>query len=300
LIIKRYDASDAGRVYAYWRSTGHDVPYFFDVSAKRWHRCLVEDEREGEQVFDLVETVLALAGDGVVGFVQYGKPNFAWDPDGQKVYAPHIGVVRQLYFERGRPDVGHALMAQAEPFLAEFGQSFAFYHALGMSCTASHGKLHSSLLHVEPVLRARGFGVEHENVYYCLDLSKVEAAGGEVQLEIARDAEGESFTAQVEGREIGSARVRFLDGLTGGRTRDVAYLDWIGLREEYRGRGFGNAFLRLLAEWLRDQGNAWLHTDTASDNTVAQRFYERQGFEKRGFTRSYIRTGGPTYIMPIE
>ena len=289
LVIKRYDATDVSRLYAYWRKAGADVPFFFDVSEERWHLCLVRDEREGERIFEHVETVLALAGDEVLGFVQYGEPNFAWDTDGRKVYAPHIGVVRQLYFERGRPDVGHALMKQTEAFLADFRRSFAFFHALGMSCTAHHGKLHSSQLHVEPVLGAYGFGVEHENVYYSLDLSKVEAAGNEVQMESARDAQGETFTARLDGRQIGSARVAFLDALTDGRTPDVAYLTWIGLDEGYRGRGFGSAFLRLLAGHLRSQGNAWLHTDTASDNTVAQRFYEGRGFDNRGFTRSYVR-----------
>jgi GNAT superfamily N-acetyltransferase len=253
------------------------------------HLCLVRDEHEGERVFKQIETALAVAGDEVLGFVQYGEPNFGWDTGGRKVYAPQIGVVRQLYFDRGRPDVGHALMERAETFLARFERSHAFYHAMGMSCTARHGKLHSSQLHVEPVLEAYGFRVEHENVYYSFDLSKVEAPGDRVQLKSARDAERETFTARLDGRGIGSARVRFLDALTDGRTLDVAYLSWIGLDERYRGQGLGSAFLRLVAGHLWGQGLAWLHTDTAGDNVVAQRFYERLGFEDRGSTRSYIR-----------
>lgn len=289
MVIERYDVSDVSRLYAYWRKVGSDVPYFFDVSEERWHHCLVRDEREGERVFKQIETALAVARDEVLGFVQYGEPSFGWDTGGRKVYAPQIGVVRQLYFDRGRPDVGHALMERAAAFLTQFERGHAFYHAMGMSCTASHGKLHSSQLHVEPVLEAYGFRVEHENVYYSLNLSKVEAPGETVQLKSARGAEGEAFTARLDGREIGGAQVRFLDALTDGCTPDVAYLSWIGLDERYRGQGLGSAFLRLVAGHLRGQGLAWLHADTAGDNVVAQRLYESLGFEDRGFTRSYVR-----------
>jgi ribosomal protein S18 acetylase RimI-like enzyme len=289
LIIRGYEAADVSRLYAFWRRIGTDVPYFFDVSEERWHFCLVRDEHEGERVFKQIETALAMAGDELLGFVQYGEPNFGWDTSGQKVYAPQIGVVRQLYFERGRPDVGRALMAQAEAFLAQFGRSHAFYHAMGMSCTARQGKLHSSQLHVEQVLDGYGFRVEHENVYYSLDLSKVEAPGDRVELEIARDAGKEAFTARLDGREIGRATVRFLDMLTDGHTSDVVYLSRIGLVERYRGQGLGSTFLRLVADHLWGQGLARLHTDTTGDNVIAQRFYERLGFEDRGFTRSYIK-----------
>jgi hypothetical protein len=200
MIIKRYEPADVGRLFAYWRRVGAGVPFFFDVSEERWHRCLVRDEREGERVFEHVETYLAAEGDEVLGFVQYGEPSFAWGTHGRKVYQPHIGVIRQLYFERERPDAGQALMRQADAFLAHFTRNYAFFHALGMSCTAYHGKLHSSLWHVEPVLSRLGFGVEHENAYHSLDLGKVEGGDDGVQLESAWDPEGESFWARLMGK----------------------------------------------------------------------------------------------------
>jgi GNAT superfamily N-acetyltransferase len=292
VVIKRYEPADVGRLFAYWRRAGAGAPFFFDVSEERWHRCLVRDEREGERMFKRVETYLAVEGDAVLGFVQYGEPNFAWDTHGRKVYQPHVGVIRQLYFERERPDAGRALMRQADTFLACFRRSYAFFHALGMSCTAYHGKLHSSLWHVEPVLSRLGFDVEHENVYYSLDLRKVEGSGDGVQLERARHPEGESFRAHLDGQEIGSARVMFLDRLTGGRTLDTAYLTWIGVDERYRGLGLGARLLRALARRLRSRGTIYLHADTASDNLIAQRFYEGRGFDNKGSTRSYVRDGG--------
>jgi len=35
----------------------------------------------------------------------------------------------------------------------------------------------------------------------------------------------------------------------------------------------------------------FMHTDTANNNLVAQRYYERNGFTNEGFTRSYFRNG---------
>lgn len=292
LAIKRYEPADVGRLFAYWRQAGAGVPFFFDVSEERWHRCLVRDEREGERVFKHIETYLAVEGDKVLGFVQYGESNFAWDTHGRKVHHPHVGVIRQLYFEKERPDAGQALMGQADAFLAHFRRNYAFLHALGMSCTAYHGKLHSSLWHVEPALSRLEFGVEHENVYYSLDLRKVEGSGDEVQLESTRDPEGESFRARLDRKEIGSARVIFLDRLTDGRTPDTAYLTWIGVDERYRGIGLGTRLLWALARRLRSRDITYLHTDTAGDNLIAQRFYEGRGFDNRGLTRSYITDDG--------
>ena len=129
----------------------------------------------------------------------------------------------------------------------------------------------------------------HQRIVAGGDLSKVEAPGDRVQLEIARGAGVEAFTARLDGREIGGATVRFLDVLTDGSTLDIAYLSRIRLDEGYRGQGFGSALLRLVAGHLWGQGLAWLHTDTGGNNVVAQRFYESLGFEDRGFFRSYIR-----------
>jgi len=288
--IREYQRGDLHKLFKYWKRVGTSIPYFFPVSVSRWQTCLLEDELDGERVFKSLETHFVAESNRVLGFVQYGQPNFAWDESANKYYDPHIGVIRHLYFEKGRNDVGEALLAKAIDRLGRFRQNHAFYHIFGMSCNAHHGKLHSSQSHVEQLLQTHGFTIEHENVYYELDMSVVESVGSSrLQFRDAHRGSEGNFKAQLNGETIGTARVRYLDALTGGYIHDIAYLTWIGVHEQHRGMGVGSEFLQLLVAYLSSKGVRYLHTDTASDNLGAQRFYEGRGFHRQGYTRSYIK-----------
>jgi ribosomal protein S18 acetylase RimI-like enzyme len=50
--------------------------------------------------------------------------------------------------------------------------------------------------------------------------------------------------------------------------------------------------MHLLVQYLLGSGYRYLHTDTAGDNYGAQGFYERLGFQRQGYTRSYILKSG--------
>ncbi len=288
--IREYQESDLHKLFEYWKRMGTHVPYFFPVPASRWQTCLLNDELDGERIFKRLETYFVTEDDRVLGFVQYGQPNFAWDEKGQKYPDPDIGVLRHLYFDEGRNDVGEALLTKANDYLARFRQKHAFYHIMGMSCNARHGKLHSSQFHVDRLLAAHGFAIEHENIYYELDMRVVEPVE-HARLHFGAIAgEGtDSFEVQLDGETVGTAQVNYLDALTGGETRDIVYLGWIGVREQPRGEGVGTEFLHLLVEYLLSKGCRYLHTDTAGDNVRAQRFYEARGFQSRGRTRCYVK-----------
>lgn len=288
--IRACQENDLHRLFEYWKKVGTDIPYFFPVSAQRWQTCLLEDELHGERIFDSLETYLATESGQVLGFVQCGRPNFAWDENGQKCHHPHIGVIRHLYFEKGRSDVGEALLAQAGDHLARFDQNHAFYHILGMSCNAYHGKLHNSQTHVERLLRARGFRIEHENAYYVLHI-KCAAPVENASLHLCSTCGSgeERFEIRLGAEVVGTAQVRYLDTLTDGYTRDTAYLTWIGVAEQHQSRGLGTEFLKLLVQSLWSRGYRYLHTDTASGNVRAQQFYRKLGFQQEGYTRSYVQ-----------
>ena len=290
--IREYRESDVGRLFEYWNRLGGDIPYFFPVSTRTWEKCLLHDQRDGEPMFEDLHTRVAMDGGQVVGFVQYGQPSFAWEERGERCQNPQIGVVRQLYFCEGRDEVGEALLVEADAQLARFNQTHAFYHALGMSCTAHHGKLHHSQRHVHRLLRSWGFQIEHENVYCVLDLvppSPVEDS----PLWIRTDAEtdGERFEIRLGAERVGGARVRYVDKLTDGCAHDTAYLSWVGVDEAYRGRGIGAEFLKWLIGFLVAKGYCTLHVDTARENAVARRLYGKLGFQEVGWTRSYVRLG---------
>ncbi len=288
--IREYRESDLESLLECWKRLGRDIPYFFPVSPRVWETCLLHDASDGEPMFEDLHTVLATDRGRVVGFVQYGQPHFAWDERGKRYLNPQIGVVRQLYFREGHDKAGEALLAEADDRLARFSRTHAFYHALGMSCTAHHGKLHHSQRHVHRLLRRQGFQVEHKNVYCVRDLECVPlVADSSVWIRTTAETKGERFDIWLGREPVGGARVRHVDELTDGFTPDTAYLSWIGVDEPFRGRGIGAEFLRLLVKFLLGKGYRTLHTDTATENWIARRFYKKLGFQEVGETRSYVR-----------
>ncbi len=289
LRIETYQPDHLPLLFAYWLKLGAGIPYFFPVSEDHWETCLLVDRLEGEVVFKHLETYLAFKGESLLGFVQLGQPSFSWNEQGVKYPDPSFGVIRHLYFEEGYPEAGRALLMKAEGFLDQFPRSYAFYHILGMSCNAYHGKLHASLAHVEALLLERSFQIEHENLYYVLELHNQRPLKLlRIEFLATPNTGGKQrFEACLEGIPVGSAEIRYLAPLTGGCTSDVAYLTWIGIEGPWRGRGLGSEFLGALATCLQAQGFHFLHTDTASTNLTAQQFYVKLGFRNQGHTRSY-------------
>ena len=280
-------------LFQYWKKLAEQVPYFFPVSPEKWRECLLEDKLDDENIFRSQEIFIALEKDQIIGFCQYGQPAFAWDKDGQKYYNPRIGILRHFYFDEARLDVANLLFAQSERYLKQFPNQHAFYHMFGMSCNAHHGKLHQRLTHVDSFLRNKDFQVEHENVYYSLELRESELIRHQ-KLELVPQASLESDIQNYEiclsNHAIGTIQVRYLDSLTGGSTTDIAYLMWIEIASAFHGQGWGTKSMELLILHLQAKKYQQLHLDTASTNHPAQRFYERFGFQNRGRTRCYLRT----------
>lgn len=288
--IREYQENDLHRLFEYWRKVGTDIPFFFPVSAAKWQTCLLQDKLDGEPMFKRLETHMATESGQVLGFVQCGQPHFAWDEGRQKHSNPHIGVIRHLTFEKGRHDIGEALLAKAGDQLACYDRRYAFYHIFGMSCNAHHGKLHNSQAHVEQLLRAYGFEIEHENAYFVLDMERLAPVeSSQLRFSSSHGSNEERFEIRLDAEVVGTAQVRYLDRLTDGYTRDTAYLSWVGVVEQRQGQGIGTKFLKLLTQFLLSRQVRYLHTDTASGNQRAQRLYQKLGFQQEGYTRSYVQ-----------
>ena len=56
-------------------------------------------------------------------------------------------------------------------------------------------------------------------------------------------------------------------------------LEWISVREEYRGQKIASRLLRLLTEWFRAQGASYVCVDVEPSNRVARAFYASHGAE---------------------
>lgn len=265
-----------------------EAPYYHQVSKKIWDESFFEDtDYEGDKKYRELVTYSSLAKDGTVnGFIQFGLSNYGYDEEGEKSFEQSMGLVRQIYFLNNQPEVGAELLAAAIRYFREneLELSYAFFHALGMTCTGNHGKLHDSMPDVAELLLDNGFSVEHTNVYY---VKKLEATVETKTLSLTVKSTGKTenqtqmFTFYQGEQAIGQANVAFLTENT------IAYLRWIFMLDEYQNKGFGTQALQLLFAFLSLEGMTELHTDTADTNECAQHVYEKNGFEHSGLTRSY-------------
>ena len=294
--IRPLNPADYDPLFAFWKKTGKGIPYFFKVQPERWVECLLHDTLDGEELFQELKTFLAWEDGQISGFIQWGQPHYAYGPEGQRIANPNLANIRHLYFQADRPQVGEALYETALPDLERFEQVFAFYHILGMSCNAYHGKLSSRLPQVEALLLAKGYQIRHENLYYILDC-RIFDRGPQENLHLhPSDVDNpygkHHFTAFIKGPAkgnvaVGNAETRDLRFLTAGGSTEEVYLTWIGIDEAYQGQGLGKLFVHSLADFFAEDGLTRIHTDTARTNTRAQGFYKKMGFVQRDITRDY-------------
>ena len=275
-----------GKVYDYQKALA--VPYFFDVDFASWSNSFRDDmDGEGRKLFKTLETKVKYENETVVGFVQYGRTAFGFDEHGEISDAVSYPVIRQLYFDKEKKEVGAELLEAALEDLNESGKVYAFFHYFGMSCFARHGKLFEKLPWVEAVLKEQGFVVEHENVYYSFAFDSQEtydAQENEIKLVWHDESKGNHQVCDfmLEAQQIGGCEVHYV-------SETVAYLRWIYLNDDVQNKGLGSRCMNRLKFELKEKGCTRFDTDTALNNDRAQHYYEKNGFVREGITRSYER-----------
>ena len=95
--------------------------------------------------------------------------------------------------------------------------------------------------------------------------------------------------AELGGEAVGDAKALLHEPMSNagiqpqldvGRRR--AYLAWLAVQEEHRGRGIGGRLLTAVEDWARGNGAELITTDTNLRNNLgAVEFYERNGYERQ-------------------
>lgn len=287
--IMKISKENCNKLESYWRKISKGIPYFFEVDKNALGYSLLEGRKYGEVIFNYLESYLIEENNEVLGFIQFGKPHIYWDTTGDKVYDPNIGVIRNIYFNEDRVDAGKLLLNKAEEFLKSnnFDECFAFNHSLGLSCNAYHGKLHESKEYIADLLKDYGYKVEHENIYYSIDLSILKQIEIDENIKVLNNGVDENNIEVInllyKNKKIGESIILYLDNL------NIAYMNTIWVDNNNSSKGFGSQFIRLISDYLLKNGYKRLDLDTAKNNFGAQKFYERNGFTNEGITRSYFK-----------
>lgn len=258
-----------------WKNL-HTAPYHFPMTEAIWQQSMVEDvDSDGRKLFDRLVTEITPEGS-----VQYGWTAFGFDESGEISDQVHYPVIRDLAFDAA--DVGQKLLDRALFGLDSDGRVYAFFHYFGMSACARHGKLHESSRNVHDLLLKNGFCIEHENVYYSKMLTPT-ASSTPISLLWKEQSSGgcREFAALMNEEEVCWGQVHFLP------QGDIAYLRWIFTDGNRQHQGIGTKVMHSLFDALYSMGIRRFDTDTALNNTAAQGYYEKCGFQNMGITRSY-------------
>lgn len=79
----------------------------------------------------------------------------------------------------------------------------------------------------------------------------------------------------------------YVDGCLGG---PVGYIEGIYIDPEHRGAGHGRTLVDFAADWFREKGCREMAADAELDNTAAQGFIARMGFEETYRVVEYKRS----------
>lgn len=285
---------DNGRfLFDYWNEIGEGIPYFYNTKYHSFKSSLFEDTFEGMPIFQDNKVFIFKEGDHVKGFIQYGIPTFHFTESGKITKDINIGVIRNLYYEETRADIGKALLDLSFDFFErnKIKEIYAFYHAMGMSCNGNHGKLHEEFNYIGQLLYEEGFEIEHENIYYICDMKQKQLEypnNSYIVVDELHNNKQKIIFNDENNKVLGNAEIKYIDNLTGLEQKDTIYLVWIGIDKNIKGKGLGTEFLNHIIDYCLTKGYRYLHTDTALNNITAQKFYIRNGFIDNGITRSYI------------
>ena len=280
--------TDLKQIYDYYNSIKNAVPYWFDASYELWIVSYNNDtDYDGDKMFSELMTYAAYAENNIVGFIQFGISNYIYNENGEKDYSEKCGVIRNLYFDSNN-NCGEKLISFAEEYFAEknISKKSAFFHALGMTCNAGHGKLYCGLPHIENALLKFGYEKEHENVYYKRLLS-IDDCNVQNNVSIKYNADNSKgmsvFSICIDDRCVGAGEIVYLP------QGEICYLKWIYIDESEQGKGYATAAVKKLCADLYNSGIRRLDTDTADGNIIAQKLYLKTGFKDMGRTRSYLK-----------
>ncbi len=275
------DVNNLIQIYKYQMS--FHSPQFIFSNFEEWKKSFIEDiDGEGRTLFKELFVKAIYKDTSLVGFIQYGKTAFGFLETGDISFDVSYNVIRNIYFDENRLDVGNALIKHAINYFNEDEKVYAFFHYFGMSCFARHGKLFEKYEHIEKALINNGFEIEHENVYYSSRLFESEKEDIVLKPQKLTLGNQQYFDFLIDDKHVGGCEIYYVN-------QKAAYLRWIYINGDIVGKGIGSKCMKALKSYFFEKGINRFDTDTALSNNVAQHFYEKNNFIKEGITKSYYK-----------
>ena len=81
---------------------------------------------------------------------------------------------------------------------------------------------------------------------------------------------------------------------------DEGHITNIAVREDRRGRGYGEKVTRAMIQLAADSGMNWMTLEVRRSNQVAQNLYHKLGFIDVGYRKRYYENTEDALIMALE
>ena len=212
-MIKITEANNLEDIYNF--QLKFQSPHFFPVDFSVWKKSFMDDvDGEGRTLFKESYVKVCYMNNEIIGFIQYGKTAFGFDNQGEISTKISYNVIRNLYFDKNRVDVGNLLLQEAMTVFGRLDKVYVFFHYFGMSCFARHGKLFEEHNHIEELLKKNGFEIEHENVYYSSVLKDDKVSEVELMTHNLTKGNQQYIDFILSGNQIGGCEVHFVDDKT--------------------------------------------------------------------------------------
>lgn len=287
----------SGQLAAVYNEAVRGVPHCYPVSEEGFAAELAAaaGQGEGHKGLHSEAAFAAREGGALAGFVHTGiKRATEKKPQEQ-------GMIRFLWYRRGRRAVGQALLAAAEKHLREHGmtQASAFHQDYRYRCYHfTHAYLSDHLDHVQALLAFNGYKQVAGEVFLDWpDYELVSPASPEPAVEVRVEQEpgrgrrpGLRLSAHSGGKQVGvcvsACAGEWHDA---DDAQDWIFTEWLSIEEEVQGKGLGRHLLQRALQEARALGYRHAAISTARDNARALLFYSNYGYQVVDWTYEFAR-----------
>jgi GNAT superfamily N-acetyltransferase len=292
-----YEPSMAASLTALFNEAMRPVPHSYPVRRATLAAALAGETDDHGRAYRRDEAVwVAQEGKDVVGFV-HAAVGFPRRDD-----TVEAGLIRFLWQRPGQRAAGVALVEQAESYLTGLGTGrvvafhpnhrYPFYHL-----HSAH--LSDSLGHVAALLGLFGYEKVGGEVYLDWRDFAVTAPGPDA-FDVRYTVEYPQGAGRRPGVTVRAWRGEEQAGVCVNEcvgdyappraAQDWLFTEWLGVENDYQGRGLGRSLLRRALAAAREVGYRHASISTDWRNFRAFTFYSNFGYRVRDWTYSYART----------
>ncbi|RKU25658.1 hypothetical protein C6497_14960 [Candidatus Poribacteria bacterium] len=295
--ILQYTPDKLKSVTNFYNRLIKNVPYCYPVSLGQFEHVLQDiiDSPEVCKDDELIEeTVYIVNNKGTVeAYIHIGI-----ESDDDKEYG---GIIRFFGYRRGSREAGLSILKKAEESMRKYNVTriyafsknykYPFYHY-------RYAHLSNSLDHIEALLGLNGYKRVNGQVFLNWENFQVKPIKPKIQMQLKPDwkdgrglLQNCNITAYKDGEEIGQCWTNSCGEFNDNPTiQDWVYIDWLGVEDEFQGKGLGKYLLEYTLQELKKVGYKHTTLSTSWDNHLAFLMYTNLGYRVIDWTYGYEKT----------